>query len=140
MFSGETAETNEHVIPQWMQSRYNLHDQMVVIPNGTPLPYRYVKVPVASKHNAAFGNIENRISQGIYSPQEVYLWALKVHVGFLFRDATLKVDRSRQDSKTIWNIDDFSTEIEIFRTLPRYGDKEERLTLIPSDRFLSLML
>jgi hypothetical protein len=117
MFSGETAETDEHVIPQWMQSRYNLHDQMVVIPNGTTLPYRYVKVPVTSKHNAAFGNIENRISQGIYSAQEVYLWALKVHVGFLFRDATLKVDRSRQDSKTIWNIDDFSTEIEIFRTL-----------------------
>lgn len=117
MFSDETPDTEEHVIPQWMQSRYNLHNQMVVIPNGTPLPYRNVKVPVAARHNAAFGKIEQRISEGSYSPQEVYLWALKIHIGFIFRDATLRIDRRRPDSDTIWNIDDFATEVDVFRML-----------------------
>jgi hypothetical protein len=117
MFSGEPAENEEHVIPRWMQSRYNLHNQMVIIPNGTPLPYRYVKVPVASKHNTTFGQIEQRISQGTYSPTEVYLWALTIHIGFIFRDATLKIDRSRPDSETFWTIDDFSTEVDVFQML-----------------------
>ena len=117
MFSDETADTEEHVIPRWMQSRFNLQNQLVVLPNGTTLPYRYVKVPVASKHNGTFGQIEQRISQGIYTAQEVYLWALKIHIGFIFRDATLKIDRRRPDSDTIWNIDDFTTEVEVFRML-----------------------
>jgi len=104
-------------IPRWMQSRFNLQNQTVVIPNGTTLQYRYLKVPVASKHNGNFGRIEQRISQGIYSPQEVYLWALKIHIGFIFRDASLKFDRRSPDSDTIWNIDDFTTEIEVFRML-----------------------
>lgn len=117
MFSGETADSEEHVVPKWMQARFNLRDQMVVIPNGTPLPYRSVKVPVASKHNAEFGKIEGRISQGNYRPQEVYLWALKIHIGFIFRDATLKFDRRKPDSEMIWDIDDFSTEIAIFQML-----------------------
>jgi hypothetical protein len=117
MFSGEIAENEEHVVPRWMQSRYNLQNQMVVIPNGTALQYRYVKVPVAAKHNTTFGQIEQSISQGIYTPQEVYLWALKIHIGFIFRDATLKIDRSRPDSETFWSIDDFATEVEVFQML-----------------------
>jgi hypothetical protein len=137
MFSGEVADTDEHVIPQWMQSRYNLYNQVVVIPNGTPLQYRYVKVPVSSKNNATFGKVENRISRAIYLPQEIYLWALKIHIGFIFRDATLKFDRSRSDSMTIWNIDDFSTEIEIFRAL--YSVWEKGGTIDP-DPFGSVVI
>jgi hypothetical protein len=137
MFSGEAADTEEHVVPKWMQSRFNLWDQMVVIPNGTPLPYRHVKVPVAAKHNAIFGKIETRISQGIYIPQEVYLWALKIHIGFIFRDATLKFDRRRPDSAMIWNIDDFSSEIAMFQML--YGLWSQGGTINP-DPFGSVFI
>lgn len=117
LFSGEATENEEHVIPAWMQRRFNLWQQKIIIPNGTSLQYRFVKVGAAERHNAKFGEIENRISRGIYDPQEVYLWALKIHIGFLFRDATLKADRSKPDSDTVWKIDDFESEIVAFQTL-----------------------
>ena len=117
LFSGEETDNDEHVIPRWMQSRYDLYNQTIYIPNGTTLPYRYVKVPAASRHNTKFSEIENRISRGIFMPQEVYLWALKIHVGLLFRDASLKMDRSQPDSETIWNINNFADEVHAFRTL-----------------------
>ncbi len=66
MFSGEPTSNEEHVIPRWMQSRYNLWGQTVAIPNGTTLPYRYVKVPVKSSDDTAFSKIENNISKGLY--------------------------------------------------------------------------
>src|SRR4051812_28354051 len=90
MFSGETADNEEHVIPRWMQSRYGLWTQTVFIPNGTALQYRFVKVPVNSVHNTKFGQIEQNIAAGHFDLQELYLWALKIHIGFIFRDGSLK--------------------------------------------------
>lgn len=119
IFTGESPENEEHVIPRWMQSRFKLWNQTVYIPNGTRLKYKFVKVPVRAAENTKFGDIESRISRGIFDPQEVYLWALKIHVGFIFRDATLRIDRADPRAGTILDVDDFSTEIQIFRMLFR---------------------
>jgi hypothetical protein len=115
MFSGEEPDNEEHVIPRWLQSRYNLWTETLFIPNATRLQYRYVKVPVRSSDNTRFGEIENRISQGLYDPREVYLWALKIHIGLLFRDASLKFDRSIPDSPMIWDMSNFAAEVQAFR-------------------------
>lgn len=117
MFSGEQPDNEEHVIPRWLQSRYELWTQTLNIPNGTALQYRYAKVPVRSSDNTKFGEIENRISQGIFRLQEVYLWALKIHIGLLFRDATLKIDRAIPDSPMIWDMRDFAAEVQAFRMI-----------------------
>lgn len=73
-----------------LQSQYNLWAETLYIPNGTNLQYRYVKVPVRSSDNTKFGEIESRISQDSVDLQEVYLWALKTHIGLLFRDSRPK--------------------------------------------------
>jgi hypothetical protein len=119
MFSGEKPDNEEHVIPRWLQSRYDLWTKTLNIPNGTKLQYRYVKVPVRSSDNTKFGEIENRISQGLFDLQEVYLWALKIHIGLLFRDAGLKIDRSIPSSPMIWDMSDFAAEVQAFRMI--YG-------------------
>lgn len=117
MFSGEKPDNEEHVIPRWLQTRYNLWTETLSIPNATKLQYRYVKVPVRSSDNTKFGEIENRISQGLYDPQEVYLWALKIHIGLLFRDASLKIDRSAPNSPMIWDMSNFAAEVQAFRMI-----------------------
>jgi hypothetical protein len=119
MFSGEKPDNEEHVIPRWMQSRYDLWTKTLNIPNGTRLQYRNVRVPVRSSDNTKFGEIENRISQGSFDLQEVYLWALKIHIGLLFRDASLKIDRSIPDSPMIWDMRNFAAEVHAFRMI--YG-------------------
>jgi hypothetical protein len=106
------------VIPRWLQKRFNLWDQRVFIPNGTSLKYRHVRVPAASEPNKIFGQIENRISQGILDPAEIYLWALKIHVGFIYRDSSLKLDiKKNNGSPCVLNVGDYAQEILFFQLL-----------------------
>ena len=117
MFSGAAADSAEHVIPKWLQRRFSLWNQSVILPNGTTSPYRQVKVPVKTEHNSAFSVIEASIAQDNFSPEAAYLWALKLHIGFIYRDARLKLSRTVQESPTILKVGDFTAEISLFRQL-----------------------
>ena len=46
MFSGEVADSEEHVIPRWLQRRFGLWEQEVLLPNQTTFRYANAKVPV----------------------------------------------------------------------------------------------
>lgn len=115
MFSGGPPDTVEHVVPKWLQRRFDLWNQSLVLPNGTSLPYRQVTVPVKREHNASFGAIESRISEGKFVPDELYLWALKIHIGLLYRDARLRARQFDPSSNTILSLGDFSSEVLFFR-------------------------
>lgn len=117
MFSGGNADTAEHVVPKWLQRRFNLWNETFVLPNGTRSPYRQVTVPVKSDHNSAFSAIETRISQGNLVPDEVYLWALKLHVGLVYRDSRLKRDQRDPSSDPLLELSGFAPEILAFRQL-----------------------
>ncbi len=117
MFCGETPDTEEHIIPKWLQNRYSLQNQILLIPNGTELQYKFAKIPVKNEHNNQFGKIEQNISQGIFNLNEVYLWALKIHIGMLYRDSSLKYNIRIPNSSTILDINEFSSEVIMFRLL-----------------------
>jgi len=57
MFSGEVADSEEHVIPRWLQRRFSLSNQEVILPNQTTFRYAKAKVPVETEHNREFGKI-----------------------------------------------------------------------------------
>ena len=90
---------------------------MLVLPNGTPLKYKFLTVPADRLENSKFGEIEERISNGVFNLDEVYLWALKIHIGLIFRDSSLKRDIRDPDSPFILNVGDFDSEVELFRAL-----------------------
>lgn len=117
LFSGEVADTDEHVIPTWLQKRMQLQNQTLYLPNGTKLPYKHAKVPAKDAHNNKFSQIENRISQGIFDPLEVYLWAFKIHLGLIYRDKTLRWDIRDPQSPNIFEERSFESDIFLFQTL-----------------------
>ncbi|WP_426028000.1 hypothetical protein [Brevundimonas sp. TWP2-3-4b2] len=117
MFSGEPVSNDEHIIPKWMQRRYNLANQTYHLPNGSKIAYRNAKVPVAEEHNSKFSEIEGRISDGSASLKDIYLWAFQIHIGLIYKDSALKVDIKNPGAETFWNVDDFDEEIQIFRQL-----------------------
>lgn len=117
LFSGEEANTDEHVIPMWLQRRLNLGNQTLYLPNGTRLPYKHAKVPAKDTHNLNFSRIENRISQGIFEPQELYLWAYKIHLGLIYRDTTLRWDIRDPNAPAIFDRNDFQSDIFLFQRL-----------------------
>ena len=117
MFSGEEVSSEEHVLPRWMQKRFSLANQLYHLPNGATLAYKNAKVPAAQEHNAKFGEIENRLSRGKASLQEIYLWAFKVHIGLIYRNASLRVDIRSPSSPNFWTLDGFGQEIWLFQSL-----------------------
>lgn len=117
LFGGTETDSKEHVIPQWLQRKFKLQEQTIIIPNGTTLKYRLLVVPADLVENNRFGEIEERISRGVFNLDEVYLWALKIHIGLIFRDSSLRVDIRDPASKFILDIGSFDSEIALFRLL-----------------------
>lgn len=132
IFSNKEIESEEHIIPKWLQSKYDLYNQLLTIPNGSKVPYRKLKIPVCSEDNTLFGKVEKNISEGIYNTDEIYLWAFKIHIGLLMIDTTLKKDRKNRNSGNIFRLDDFSTQLELFQKLYcnwKNGNKTEPLSI-----------
>ena len=117
MFSGDVADSDEHVIPRWLQRRFNLSNQEVILPNQTTFRYAKARVPVQGRHNREFGKIENRMSEGTFTLQEAFLWALKIHIGMMWLDSRLKRERKDPDSRTIFERAEFSKQLLMFRQL-----------------------
>jgi hypothetical protein len=131
MFSGNETSSEEHILPRWMQRRFNLSDQTYNLPNATTIKYKYAKIPVAASHNAEFGKIENKISRGVATLQEIYLWAFKIHIGLIYKSSALKVDIRLPASPSFWDVKDFSKEVWLFRALYSVWAKNGRISPNP---------
>ena len=68
MFTGKDTNSSEHVIPRWLQMRFGLAEQTLIVPNGAALKYKHHKVPADHKANNRFGEIEDRKSRGVLNP------------------------------------------------------------------------
>lgn len=97
-FCDKPAETEEHVIPKWLQRYFNLWDQRFRLWNGTSLSYRQAVIPACKRCNAErFSRLEQKVQGGTANKQELYLWALKIRYGLALRDSTLLLDRRNAD-------------------------------------------
>ena len=97
---GRKAETVEHVIPKWLQHRYNLWDEHLLLPNKTSIPYRNVLVPSCAKcNNEVYGSLENRVSSGIATESDIWKWANKIHYALGYKDRFLAWDRANPNYK-----------------------------------------
>ncbi|NQT56944.1 MAG: hypothetical protein HQ551_12040 [Desulfobacteraceae bacterium] len=91
---GRKAVTVEHVIPKWLQHRYNLWDELLLIPNGTSIPYRKLLVPACKKcNNEVYGELENRVSSGTATESDIWKWTNKIHYSLCYKDRFFNWDR-----------------------------------------------
>jgi hypothetical protein len=116
IFSGMDADTQEHVIPDWVQHRFDLHRATYALPNASSLHYRHAKVPAAKHFNKFFGNIETRISQNKFVWEEVYLWLFKIHIGLMYRNTSLRAN-IRSHSESIVHNEFILRQLDIFRRM-----------------------
>src|SRR5258705_11763329 len=93
--STDTA-TAEHVVPKWIQDRFELRNQRITLVNGTTIPYRQLTVPCCFDcNNRVLSPLENRISaafsQGFDAvanlPRiDVFRWIAKIFLGMQFKE------------------------------------------------------
>jgi hypothetical protein len=119
LFSGNAADTREHVIPDWLQRRFQLQTHSYRLPNETSLDYRHATVRATNHDNKQFGQIEARISRNQFVWEEVYLWLFKIHIGLMVRDVSLRFDIRDPESGAIIPVTILENQLLIFRELYR---------------------
>src|SRR5687768_8784160 len=46
--------SDEHVFPKWMQTRFDLTNQEIILLNGTVIPYRQLTIPCCRRCNNTY--------------------------------------------------------------------------------------
>lgn len=131
LFGGCETNSKEHVVPAWLQRKFKLQEQTINIQNGTTLKYKLLVVPADQAENSKFGEIEARISNGQFILEEVYLWALKIHIGLIFRDSSLRADIRDPKSPFILDVGSFDSEIALFRMFYKHWKRGRKTSPCP---------
>jgi len=109
VFCGQGADTQEHVVPKWLQRHFDLFDQRLLLSNGTTIPYRQAIVPACRRCNGdRLAPLEERIQANTASVSDYFLWALKITAGLSHRDASLPLDRTDPSAGTVVPPDSFA--------------------------------
>lgn len=116
--------TEEHIFPKWLQNKYDLWDETIVLLNGTKMPYRLIKIPCCQTCNGEYlSKLEGRISKAVVNggyeefikldEDDIFYWSAKLMYGMFFKELTLNVDRRNPDLGKITTPE----VMERFRTL-----------------------
>jgi hypothetical protein len=99
------VRTDEDVIPRWLQKRFGLMNQEMVLPNGTSIRYRQLRIPCCgSCNNRHLSKIERAVrlafdkgpeAVAALDEQILFLWLGKIFYGLLYKDLFLRMDRKR---------------------------------------------
>lgn len=97
---GKPATTVEHIIPKWLQRKFNLWDQRIEIPNLTTVTYKQLIVPACKRcNNEIYGKLEERVSKNEADDKDIWRWANKIHFGLRLKDNFLDFDRKSPGKK-----------------------------------------
>jgi hypothetical protein len=97
---GSPAETEEHIIPKWLQGRYNLWNQKISLPNRTTIQYKQLKIPCCNVcNNNLLSQLELKVQSGDATDEELWKWGAKIHFGLLRKDDFLEWDRKNPTYK-----------------------------------------
>lgn len=117
-----TTRSDEHVFPQWLLQRFQLHNATLTLLNGTQIPYRQMTIPCCRIcNNTHLSVIESRVRNVVegHAPldslddETIFVWLGKIFYGILYREVLLPMDRTGKVPGAI-----FSTEsMQNFRML-----------------------
>lgn len=101
----KTNRSDEHVIPTWLQSRFDLWDQQIILLNGTVIPYRQLTIPCCKICNTTYlSHIENAVKTTLdggapalraMNQIDLFVWLSKIMYGLLYREHLLDFDRKK---------------------------------------------
>ena len=105
------TRTEEHVIPKWVQQKYDLWNERMGLLNGTFIQYRQLTIPCCNRcNNERLSTLESTVEVAVSSGYDgvlalpkftLFQWLGKIFVGLLYKDLLLPFDRSDQSAGNI---------------------------------------
>lgn len=109
--------TKEHVYPKWLQKKFNLANQSMVLLNSTKIKYHNLTVPCCRLCNEKMSKeiekpVEIMVKAGYDSFVKmnrniVFQWLNKLAYGILYKEISLAIDRKNINSGSIYDVDNF---------------------------------
>lgn len=107
----DTESTIEHVVPKWLQRRFNLWNLNLCLLNRTDIPYRQLTIPCCQECNTDYlSPVEDTISKAVEEGPEkvrelgkeiIFAWLAKIYYGIIYRELLLPLDRSAPEKGSI---------------------------------------
>lgn len=104
-------KTKEHVIPKWIQHKFNLWDKTMVLLNRTSIFYRNLTIPCCFTCNNNYlqpfeSKVENLFNNGFDSfslidREVLFLWLGKIYYGLMYKELFLNIDRRDSSAGSI---------------------------------------
>ena len=105
------TRSDEHVIPSWVQDRFELWNRRMTLLNGTSIPYRQLMIPCCRTcNNEHLSRIERDVRDAVLSGYQatsalsettLFLWLAKIFYGLLFKERFLLAERRSAGSASI---------------------------------------
>lgn len=103
--------SQEHIFPKWLQGKFKLWDRVLILLNGTKIPYRNLRIPAcATCNNISLSKVEEKLAAALtggasevraLGHEVLYLWVAKLFFGTLYAEALLPMDRAAKDGGSI---------------------------------------
>jgi hypothetical protein len=136
--------TDEHVIPKWIQSRYDLWNQKLFLQNRTEIPYKNLTIPCCNECNNKLSKLEKEIREAIdsgfeeitkVSKYKIFQWIAKIFLGICYKELFLSEDRRNPDESTISSVEQIK-EFSILHFWLQVYSVEEQSEFLPGSIFL----
>lgn len=107
----EKKLTEEHVFPQWMQTKYDLWNKFIIMKDGTKFKYGRLKIKCCKECNGIYlSQKEKEISELIKNndilelkniEDSIFIWLYKIMYGINYKEMFMKLDKKSPDSEPL---------------------------------------
>lgn len=108
---GESNKSEEHIFPKWLQHKYDLWNQKLVLRNGAKVQYKSLKIPCCKTcNNENLKGIEDKIKESVemgynefrkIDEEILFLWISKIYYGIMFKELMYRKDIKDPNSEMI---------------------------------------
>lgn len=137
--------TEEHVFPRWLQHKYELWNQKLVLLNGTSIKYKNLKIPCCNScNNELLSELENKIRMASekgfetfveIGDYDVFRWISKIFLGIIYKELFLYYDRKDKRSGFILT-DEFIKRYAILHFWLQLSNRNDDKTFCPGSIFI----
>ena len=129
----EINKTQEHIIPKWVQNKFNLWNQNISLLNGTDFKYRYLTIPCCFNcNNKYLQPIEELLipafNAGVEAIRQIdtdiiFYWLGKIYFGMMYKELFLSLEQKNPKKENILSAEylrTFKHTTFFFRVLEDY--------------------
>ena len=141
----DSNRTKEHVIPKWIQEKYDLWEKKLILLNGTGIKYRHLTIPCCNKCNSNYSVLEGIVKKAVETGVDavrglpkflLFKWLAKIFLGILYKEIFLRNNIKNLKSESIVDYKYLGKNFSILHFWLQTSNKYETEVFVPGSVFI----